>query len=582
MNIEMMTAAVGNPNRLDTQENYEQLRCLTQSEWKDVAWKGDVLNSKVVICTGDSQVHNVQVTPSDFVGETGVIPSTYVQTTWLKEIKANVGWSQPQAPVKVFPDVIHKGGAIDMSAEKVMFSWITIKIPEETKAGIYTGKVMVTAEELDEPYNFTYTIEVLDLVQPNTNDSKTQIQIWQHPFSVANYYGLSKEEYFTDKHFKYMRESMKEYQRLGGRDVVANIVEEAWNHQSYYGDPSMVKWTRKADGSYVFDYTWYDAWIRFQIECNVLDVKQSKGQIKCYSIVPWNNQIAWYDEAEGSMLTQVYTPGEEDWKQVWTIFLQDFMKHSKEMGWFDITYIAMDERKKFELAPAVDLIEAIKDEHGKSFKISSAFNYSDESDHTFTDRIHDISINTAHIDIASEKLRDMANHRRELGLYTTIYTCTENYPGSFTISDPGDNYWVMWYSMTHNTDGFLKWAWDNWVEDPLTDVSYKSWEPGDGWFVYPAEKDADESSAYYYSTPRHELLKQGIRDINKAKYLMNTSEEDFDRIQALVRSLKEPAKGKYYGSAVPANEGERELVFAECKRMKETLIMLAKQRVKGM
>ncbi|MGN0335664.1 MAG: glycoside hydrolase domain-containing protein [Lachnospiraceae bacterium] len=81
----------------------------------------------------------------------------------------------------------------------------------------------------------------MDLGQPTTEETDTQIQIWQHPFSVANYYGVAEKDYFTEEHFKYMRASMIEYQELGGRDVVANIVEEAWNHQSYYGDPSMVK-----------------------------------------------------------------------------------------------------------------------------------------------------------------------------------------------------------------------------------------------------------------------------------------------------------------------------------------------------
>ena len=68
-----------------------------------------------------------------------------------------------------------------------------------------------------------------------------------------------------------MRDSIKEYVSIGGHDVVANVVEEAWNHQSYYNDLSMVKWTKKADGTWEFDYDWYDAWINFMIECKVLD-----------------------------------------------------------------------------------------------------------------------------------------------------------------------------------------------------------------------------------------------------------------------------------------------------------------------
>ena len=129
-----------------------------------------------------------------------------------------------------------------------------------------------------------------------------------------------------------MRDSIKEYVSIGGHDVVANVVEEAWNHQSYYNDLSMVKWTKKADGTWEFDYDWYDAWINFMIECKVLDPANGIGQIKCYSIVPWNNQIAYYDEAQGKVVKESHNPGTAKWKEMWEPFLKDFMEHSKKNG----------------------------------------------------------------------------------------------------------------------------------------------------------------------------------------------------------------------------------------------------------
>lgn len=580
--IKYLSASVGSVDRLETQEDYTKLKSLYKSSWSDVAWKGDELNSKIVVCSRENAVHNVEVLVSDFSSDSGVITADNVDAKWLKEVQANIGCGNIDngnvyAPVEAFPDVIYKGGKCDLAAEKVLFSWLTINVPKDAKAGIYTGLVTVTADELETPYVFEYSFEVLDLVQPETSETDTQIQIWQHPFSVAGYYGVAQEDYFTEEHFKYMRSSMKEYRKLGGRDVVANIVEEAWNHQSYYSDPSMVKWTKNNDGTFSFDYTWYDAWINFQIECGVLNPRGGEGQIKCYSIVPWNNQIAYYDETLERMVEQSYVPGAADWKEMWTSFLSDFMKHSKEMGWFDITYISTDERSMEQLEPAVELIESIVDEKGVGFKIASAFNYSDQKDYSFTDKIDDISINLAYVSNTSEKMRNMAAHRRELGLYTTIYTCTGNYPGNFTISDPADNNWTMWYTLAHDTDGFLRWAWDNWVEDAMIDVSYKWWEPGDGWFIYPTEKSEDDNVAYYYSTPRYEMLKKGVRDINKAKYLMEMSEELNVQVKQLVHSLRQPATGSSYGSAVAAKESDRELVFTETARMRQGIIELSRK-----
>lgn len=574
--VEYLSATYASEGKLETQDDYALLKNSYVNTENEMAWKGDVLYTKLALCSRSKEVKNAEVTSSDFVSEDGIISSENIEIKWLKEVRANIGRGNPYAPVKDFPDVIYKGGKTDIAAETVKFSWITINVPVDAKPGIYNGTFTVTADALEKPYEFAYQFEVIDLVQPTAAEVDTQIQIWQHPFSVANYYGVEEKDYFTEEHFKYMRASMEEYKELGGKDIVANIVEEAWNHQSYYSDPSMVKWTKNSDGTYTFDYTWYDAWINFLIECGVLDPENGVGQIKCYSIVPWNNQIAYYDAAAGKTVKKSYTPGASDWKEIWTIFLTDFMEHSKEMGWFDITYISMDERSMNQLEPAVALIESIVDENGESFMISSAFNYSSQADYSFTDKLDDISINLGYISDGSDKLRDMSEHRRELGLMTTIYTCTGNYPGNFTISDPADNYWTMWYSLAHNTDGFMRWAWDNWVADPLTNVTYKYWEPGDGWFVYPIEKGTSDNSDYFYSTPRYEMLKKGVRDINKAKYLMSLDEEMELKITELAESLQRPQQGgNGYGSAAAATEADRALLFSETERVKDDMMLYA-------
>ena len=591
--LAVMNAYVGNEKLLDIAEDYDELAVGSDPTYEGTAWRGDQLNSKVVVATMGRDVTNVQVTASDFTNEQGaVLSADNFDIKWLKEIDANIGRGNSSAPVKEFPDMIHKGGAKDIAANDVQFAWIKINVPEETQAGTYTGTITVSADELSEPFVLRYTIEVIDLVQPEAG--ATDIQIWQHPFSVANYYlglgseptggisyDLAEDFYFTEEHFNLMRASMEEYVEMGGHDAVANIVEEAWNHQSYYSDPSMVKWTKKADGSWEFDYTWYDAWIEFMIECGVLDPENGIGQIKCYSIVPWNNQIAYYDEASGETVRESHSPGSDSWKAMWEPFLEDFIQHSKEKGWFEITYISMDERGLSELEPAVEMIESVTDEEGNHFKISSALNYAAPEYYDFTDRIDDISINLGNASNV-EQMKELSEHRRELGLNTTFYTCTGDYPSNFTISDPGDNYWDVWYTMTLGTDGYMRWAWDNFVYDMHGDITYRYWEPGDGWFFYPLEREeADMSETVgFYSTPRYELFKQGVRDVAKAKYLLESedvSEEQKEELRSVVENLSRPSGTTSYGSRVPANEEQRMLVHSETERALEATNALARE-----
>ena len=241
----------------------------------------------------------------------------------------------------------------------------------------------------------------------------------------------------------------------------------------------------------------------------------------------------------------------------------------------------MDERGLSELEPAVEMIESVTDEEGNHFKISSALNYAAPEYYDFTDRIDDISINLGNASNV-EQMKELSEHRRELGLNTTFYTCTGDYPSNFTISDPGDNYWDVWYTMTLGTDGYMRWAWDNFVYDMHGDITYRYWEPGDGWFFYPLEREeADMSETVgFYSTPRYELFKQGVRDVAKAKYLLESedvSEEQKEELRSVVENLSRPSGTTSYGSRVPANEEQRMLVHSETERALEATNALARE-----
>lgn len=213
------------------------------------------------------------------------------------------------------------------------------------------------------------------------------------------------------------------------------------------------------------------------------------GSIQCYSIVPWENQIGYTDLASGQYRTERFTPGTREWNILWKEFLTDFLNHSEEMGWLDLTYIAMDERKIEELIPAVDLIHSVRSEKsGKRFRIFSALNYNRQNDPSFTDRIDDISVALCHIDQESSLFRRFTAHRRTLGLKTTIYNCTGIYPGSFLYNDPVENEWMMWYTLAQGADGFsaghgTTGRMTRWAAIPTPHST-----GADCWYVYPAAR----------------------------------------------------------------------------------------------
>ena len=100
---------------------------------------------------------------------------------------------------------------------------------------------------------------------------------------------------------------------------------------------------------------------------------------------------------------------------------------------------------------------------------------------------------------------------------TTYYTCcTEPRPNTFTFSEPAEAEWLAWHSAKENLDGYLRWALNSWVKNPLQDSRFTAWAAGDTYMIYPGAR----------SSIRLERLTEGVQAFEK------------------IRILKEELKGK--------------------------------------
>ena len=582
----LIKAFIGSTDIHHQQKNYASYLSSGNAFYESVAWRGDELNSKIVVLTKEKSLHHLTITASDLVSDNNdKISSSHIDITWLKDVEANLGRGKlGSAPNELFPDVLYTRAPIDAAAKKVSAAWISVHIPEEAKPGIYHATLSLKASEIEAPITFSYRYEVLPLTLPDARESDTQLELWQHPFVSARYYGISKlndsnnPSWFNEEHTAYLREMMQEYAAIGGRGVIATLVEEAWNHQSYDNDPSLIKWTKKRDGTFAYNYDLFDKWIALNISAGVLDPQGGRGQIKCYSIVPWDNQVTYFDEASGKTIKEKLTPGSAAWQTQWRSVLTHFIEHVDQKGWLGITYIAMDERPVDQLQPAVELIQSIEAQSGRKFKISSAMNFEAINDTAFLDKIDDISIGLSHIK-NNDAVKNLADHRTALGLLTTVYTSTGDAPGSNTIAMPVESNWTLWYALSQHLSGFMRWSFDGWTQRPLDNVHYKYWEAGDPFFLYPGDKGTDLA---FRSSPRYERLKEGIRDINKAKYLMARSATARAKVSALLDSLQRPPKEvNAWGATLLIKEASRQQVISETRRMKDGINQIARDSVAG-
>ena len=79
----------------------------------------------------------------------------------------------------------------------------------------------------------------------------------------------------------------------------------------------------------------------------------------------------------------------------------------------------------------------------------------------------------------------------------------------FTFSDPVEATVAAWYAVANGYDGFLRWAYNSWTEDPLRDSRFRTWPAGDTYVIYPGGR----------SSIRFERLREGIQDAEKIRIL---------------------------------------------------------------
>lgn len=527
-----------------TQDRYGEVVGKTAMSGRLSAWKNDKATGELVLFSKNCSLENVQIQAGALTCGSDIISAEHVKTTFIKSAKAYngsyLGYGDPNRALPAetasnrseSSDILYQeGGSVEIGWNSLQPVWVEFDIPKDAKAGSYTGTLTATAKDLAEPITFTYTIEVQDAVLSDAEERSSvfDIELWQYPYSSAEYYGV---EPFSEEHLAFMRSSMEKYKEVGGHAITTTISEDAWNAQTYSKNeiryPSMVKWTKDSDGSFAYDYTDFDKWVEF---CKSLGIGD---KIVLYSIAPWHNSFTYWEG--GTLTKEAFTAGSDRYKQVWTDFLTDLTAHLEEKGWFDESYIGIDERG-FSTA-AFDLIDSVKNSKGESLKTAGAMDgFVNKKDLAM--RVTDLNVGDNAAAAHPEDFAQLLKERKAAGLRTTLYSCTEHNPGNFSLSNPVESYWSIVNAAKTGTAGFLRWAYDAWVEDPLRDTTHNAFEPGDCFLIFPDEKDAENPTSK--SSVRLERMAEALRDVNKLMLIEKENPQLSDQIQDLYAQIQTKA-----------------------------------------
>jgi len=470
---------------------------LVQAGWNANAWKGEKVHTQALLWSL-SAMSQVKLSWSELKDNKGhTIPASQVSARFVRYVMTDgpspEGNNCDERPIgkydsSLVADPIDLVQVRDVPQQTAQPVWLSVAVPPNAVAGHYVGTLTATSPSMDKPLVLSYSVDVQNRLLPAPKDWAFHLDLWQNPYSVARIHGV---KVWSKEHMDLMRPYMKMLADAGQKSITATIINDPWRSQTEDVYGSMVSWTKKKDGSWVYDYTIFDQWVSYMMDLGI------DKFINCYSMIPWNLKFSYYDEAARKDTFLIARTGTPEYEAHWRPMLTDFAKHLKEKGWFEKTTIAMDERPMKAMQQALALIKGVD----TNFQVSLAGNYHPELESDLID--YSVATNQT-VDAATMQ------RRRQAGVNTTYYTCcAERYPNTFTFSPPAEATFISWYSAHKGYNGYLRWAYNCWVKDPLRDSRFRTWAAGDTYIVYPGPR----------TSIRFERLIEGIQDYEKIRIL---------------------------------------------------------------
>ena len=456
------------------------------------AWRGERVNLQLVVTNEYSEKDcSVVYKFSDLKQGRDVIPASNVVGGFVQPVITDkfTGCGKHAVDAhgeELVADRITDTNPTVLNAGSCRGLWLTVQVPQDAEPGTYKGYVELVCNGKKNKYE--YFVNVANWQLPAPKEWSFHLDLWQNPYAVARVHNV---ELWSKEHFDVLRPYMLKLASAGQKAITATLIDRPWDGQTYDPFGSMVTWVKKADGTWWYDFTIFDRWVEFMMSCGI------DKEITCFSMIPWKLSFRYYDQASHSHKYINCAPGEEAYAQFWGGMLSAFSAHLKEKGWFDKTFISMDERSLQQMQAAIKVIK----EYAPGMKISMAGNYHPEIEADIHDYCLDIFAYSAYTP-------ELLAQRRAQGKVSTYYTCcSAEYPNLFTFSAPADAAFIALEALKKGLDGYLRWAYNSWTVSPEEDSRFTAWPAGDTYVIYP----------FSVSSIRWERLVQGIQLFEKYK-----------------------------------------------------------------
>lgn len=218
--------------------------------------RGGWFSGKVVVGS-DQPIAGLKATCSDLKQGSSTLPASAVRVryglAWGGRVANNSGAARYGAPLL---DALLEAPLEEFKGGKygtVVPIWVTVKVPQDAKAGVYTGELQIAAKG-ETVRRVPVRLEVADWALPEAQDWRTWVDLMQSPDTLAIEYNVPL---WSEKHWQLIDRSLRYIGETGCGVIHVPLI----CHTNSGNAQSMVRWIQKDDGSAEYDFTILDRYL---------------------------------------------------------------------------------------------------------------------------------------------------------------------------------------------------------------------------------------------------------------------------------------------------------------------------------
>ncbi|MFC5405833.1 DUF4091 domain-containing protein [Cohnella soli] len=441
--------------------------------------------------------------------------------------------------------------------------WVECHASPDTPPGRYEGTVKMFArmlfEDEREVAKCSFSLVVKPYTLPEPKDYKFYLDLWQHHCNIARKYNMPL---WSDGHFTVLNEYFQSMGQLGQKAVSCVVSDIPWIGQSSFMDPepsdlfeySIIGVERDIDGAFHYDYSSLD---------RLIELAESQGidqEIEVFGLLNvWQDPAAGYggvvEDYPDGMRVRYFDKRSQRYCFIRHFdhishYVKSLEAHFIDKGWIDKVRVLADEPADMtEFLNRLNTLRSI----APSFKYKIAVNHAE----FIRAGIEGICDFVPIIVCAANEYEKMQELRDRISGRLLYYVCCgPQRPNTFVSSPPLESRLIAWLTEKLQYDGFLRWSYTAWPDDPLRQISYRASLPtGDMHFVYPGASGKPMLSL------RYKWLQRGIRDFEFMQLLKAEG-----RAEAVTQALNDVirfthpselyAPGKEIGDLYSLNESD--------------------------